>query len=346
MRRLALAFAVVLALAAVPAYAQLGLLGTSGSVTISLSPQYPGPHDTVTLTAQSSVLDLSQSSIVWSVNGAVVAQGTGQETANVTVGALGSDTAVTVQATAPDSTSASATAHIIPTELDLLYDSDSYTPPFYRGRSLPSAGSSLVLQALPHFVEPGGTTVPASDLTYTWRDNGQVMGQVSGKGKSAIVIPSPVLYGTDVISVQAQSSDGLLSGQSSVSVSAVDPIVVLYEDHPLYGILYEKALDSASFIPESEMTFAAVPYFATAHTPADATLQYAWRVNGQSIRSDAAKPNELTLQAGDTSNTALIELSLTHATNYFLDAQGSWNITFSSSSGSAGTQDAFHAGTQ
>jgi len=345
MRKLVSALVLASSLVALPAYAQFGLPGLENSISIGMSPAHPGPGDTVTLTAESSVFDLPQSSIVWNVNGKVVAQGVGATSVSTTVGGLGSLTSVTVDASAADGTSAEASAQIVPTEVDLLYDSDSYAPPFYRGKSLPSAGSNLYLQALPHFVSPNGSSPAASSLTYTWKKNGQVMGTVSGRGKSAIVIPAPVLYETDIMSVDVASSDGSLSGETSITVAAADPTVMLYEDHPLFGVLYGNALSASTFLPDSEMTFAAIPYFASVRTPSDPLLQYAWRVNGSSIATDPAKPNELTLQASPSNDTALIQLALTHATNFFLDASGSWNVSFSTAS-TNGSQNPFDSATQ
>jgi hypothetical protein len=318
------------------ASAQLGLVGLETSVVIVMSPQNPGPHQDVQLTAQSSVFDLSHSDLTWRANGKVIGSGTGATRVSITTGGFGSESDVTVDVIGINNTIASASATIIPTSLDLLYESDAYAPPFYQGRTLPSPGSSLVLQAMPHFFRPSGAAVAASDLTYTWRKNGQVLGSLSGKGKYAVVVPAPVLYGRDTISVEAHSTDGLLQGEASLAIAAQDPQVLLYEDHPIFGLRYSRALTATTFTSESEMTFAAIPYFAGVHSPFDTALHYGWTVNSRAIASDRRKPNELTLQAGDK-KTALIAIEVTHDSNYFLDAQGTWNVTFSQGS----VKDAF-----
>lgn len=343
MRWPSIALALSFLLLATPAYAQYGLHGLGQGITIGMVPAHPGVHETVQLTVRSSIFDISHSVIVWSANGKVIAKGTGADTASIPTGDLGSQTTVTVQLTAPDESSAEASARVIPTQVDLLVDSDSYTPPFYRGKALASAGSNLILQALPHFARPGGSQIPASDLIYTWKRNGQVLGDISGLGKSAVVIPAPVLYGRDVVSVEIASSDGVLAGESSLAIKSLDPMLVLYEDHPLFGILFGSALGASTFIPESEMTFIAVPYFSSVRTPLDSALQYAWRVNGTRLTTDPKKPNEFTLQSGESNTVALIQVELTHAINYFLDAKGSWSVTFSAK---GGTQDFFHTGAQ
>ena len=317
------------------AHAQSGLLGISGAISIGTSPSYPGPGDSVHLTAESSAIDLSSASLVWYANGKVIAQGSGVVSADVTAGALGTETDVEVDALAADGTSASAQATLIPTQIDLLVDSDSYTPPFYRGRALPSAGTDLMLQAVPYFKRPDGSMVASSDITYTWKRDNEVMASVSGRGRSSVVIDSPPLFGTDTISVVARSSDGTLAGNASVSIPSVEPALALYEDHPLFGILYGQALGASTFIPESEMTFAAVPYFAQAQSANDAGMDFAWRVNDTAITPSTANPGEITIDSANSNGSALVSLELTRPSNFYMDARGSWNITFS---GGAGAQ--------
>ena len=94
--------------------------------------------------------DWYDSSVVASFeNGKKIAQGRGANSASATAGALGTETRIGVTVVAPDGASASTEASIIPTELDLVADSDSYTPPFYGGWPRPSAGTTLHLQSFP-----------------------------------------------------------------------------------------------------------------------------------------------------------------------------------------------------
>ena len=323
------------------AYAQEGVPNVENSVRITLSPQYPQAGERVHLSAGSSIIDLPHSDIVWYANGKVIASGRGVTSADVTVGALGKETTIEVDVTAGKVT-ATGTAVIIPSEVDLLLESDSYTPPFYRGRALPSAGTSIRLQAIARFVRSGGTLVPQNQITFTWKRNGQVVGNVSGQGKSSAALPAPSLFGTDSISVEAVSADGTFSGATSIRIPSTEPILTVYEDHPLFGLLYHSALGTQTFIPETEMTFVAVPYFAQATSPNDPRLEYAWRVNGKAIPADSTKPSEVTINSNNTPGTALLSLELTHVSNFFMDSSGSWSISFSGQAASPSGADVFH----
>ncbi|OGG56533.1 hypothetical protein A3D71_03290 [Candidatus Kaiserbacteria bacterium RIFCSPHIGHO2_02_FULL_55_20] len=327
---------------ALPAHAQSSLPGTGGTILLTYSPVSPSPGDTVRLSVRGTSDGVSDSDIVWQVNGKTVAQGKGVDSTPVKVGALGTETQISVTATASDGTTTSAQAVIIPTELDLLVDSDSYVPPFYRGRPRASVGTNLHVQALPVF-RRAGKQVSASSLIYTWRRNDVILGSISGMGRSEATIPVEHLYGIDTISVEARSADGALSHTSSVSFSAYEPVLALYEDHPLNGVLYHRALGASAFVPGTEMTFAAVPFFAPVTTLHDPALDFAWHVNTAAVVTNSATPDKITINAENSSGIALIQLEVTHATNYSLEAKGGWNVTFSSGGGVA---DQFRSGNQ
>jgi len=207
--------------------------------------------------------------------------------------------------------------------VELLFDSDSYTPPFYRGRALPSAGTNLHLQAIPRFGSP-------RTLTYTWKRNSVVLGSISGIGKSSVTIPAPDLFGTDTISVDVSSQDNTERGGASVTISSKDPVLVLYEDQPLFGIRLHRALAPQDSVRDVETTFAAIPYFARTQSPNDSHFSYAWTVNGQVIAPNQKTPSEITINAKNSTGRAQISLDLTSSADILMQSHGSWTVTFGS----------------
>lgn len=317
-----------------PAHAQYDLIfGTD--LAIELSPANPAPNERVRATVRSSVLDLSNTSLRWSASDKVLAEGVGATEVELTAGALGSETKLRVVALEGELEFATAIAFIRPVELDLLWEADSYVPPFYRGRALPSAGTSLRLEAIPRFVQDG-KQIPAGDIVFTWRRDGYVIQPVSGRGKSTAVIAAPPLFGAETISVEAITLDGRLGGAVSARISSVEPRLMLYQDHPVFGIAYHRALAAEDQIPEIEVTLAAVPYFAEAKHPDDEALVYDWRINGTKVERNPERPSTLTINASGSTGQALIELALTHTFNLFLGSSGSWSVLLQSGA-AAGT---------
>lgn len=283
---------------------------------------------------ESSLVDLDTARVVWYIDGK--RQTTEATQVPITVGELGSHTLVSAQVTTSGESIISAETTISPTSIDLLYDTDSYTPPFYRGRALPSAGSHVFVQAFVHFVE-NGKEVQAANIIYTWKRNGQVLLGASGRGKSTLATDAPYLYGTDTITLSAASADGTFTGERTIRIPSVEPVIRLYEDHPLFGLRLDQALGTTTNISEREMTFAAIPFYATITSPGDRALSYTWRVNGAAVDTGTNLPYELTL-GGDQGGAARLSLSLSHSSNIFFGADAAWMIRF----GSAATgQDVF-----
>jgi len=329
---------VLLAFPASLIHAQIATPGGDGRIVISMTPENPLPGGYVHLSAASPLADLGQSDVTWYADQKLIAQGPGLTETAVSAGTLGTSVDIVVIAQAADGTVASGEAFIRPTEIDLVWESDSYTPPFYRGGALPSAGTTIRAQAIADLRLPNGTSVPESNITYTWRRNGSVIQNASGRGRSFGIFPAPTLFATDVIEVNATSADGTLSGTASVNIPSVEPVLALYEDNPIFGILYNKTFGQATTVKDAEMTFAAVPYFAQADSPDDPQLAYNWRVNGQYVPADAAKPSEITINSDKSTGNADLALSLTRMRNWYMKADAEWKISFPN--GSSGTTGA------
>jgi hypothetical protein len=316
MRRLVVLLTGGILFFALPAFAQVNFGGTS-ALTI------------VAKTAQSPLLDLADSDVEWTVNG--TAAGSGQSI-RVKMGALGTQTSISV-AVSGNSGNDSAQLSLVPTSIDLLWEADSYVPPFYEGRALPSSGSMIRVLAIPHFVGSNGP-VPASEIDFTWKLNNAVDEAQSGIGESSAVFPAAVLYDSDTIVVDAQTPDGSISGEATISIRTGDPVLVLYEDSPLFGIMYHLALGQSSAAGESETSFAAVPYFASAASANDPALAYDWTVNGSAVATDPQDPSEITVNA-QSAGVAQLGLIVTKPSDPFFSANGSWAVSFASGSGSS-----------
>jgi hypothetical protein len=293
---------------------------------ISTQPEHPRPGDAVRVSVKSVLLDLESGTVAWYVNGTRRASGVGLKETEVTVGPLGSATRVRAVFIEEGFERTAAEIVIRPVEIDLLWEADSYVPLTFRGRSLPSAGTSLHMEALPRFKRADGSSVLPRDIIFTWKRNGYVIAGASGRGKSRVVLESPPLFGTDTMSVEARTTDGSFIAETNVRIPSTEPIISLYEDHPLFGVMYHRALGSENFFSGVETSFAAIPYFADAEMAESPDLAYEWKVDENSIANDPERPNEITLNAEGSSGIALIGLTLSHASNIFLNANGAWRV--------------------
>lgn len=194
----------------------------SATIDLSLStnPLNPIPGQQVTVSAQSYSTDLNQATMVWTYNNKIVASGTGITEVTVQAPASGSTgvIAVTASGGAFDATVANITLR--PASVDLLWEGiGSYTPPFYKGRALPSSGSVIKVTAVPTISAP-------QHLSYTWSQNGDALQSQSGYDKSSVAFQNDYLTPQDEISVTEQN--GGFSGNNSVVITPGDPTLVGY----------------------------------------------------------------------------------------------------------------------
>ena len=205
----------------------------------------------------------------------------------------------------------------------------TYTPPFYRGRALPSADAPVRIHADAQF----GGSVPASSVNYTWTINTRVMQNLSGLGKSDLLLSGASLYGTMIVSVAA--SAGSLHGSQTIRIPAVTPKVVLYNDDPLLGMRYHTAIDATTPLHSSETTLVAEPYFFAVSSPVSSDLIYKWSVNGSPVLSDQDSPARITLNVdGGGEATASVGLTLSSTQFSFETAKQTFQVHITPSSGS------------
>lgn len=309
-------------------------------ITIAVQPAFPESNTPLSLTAQSISSDLSRALISWYVNGQRVNEGFGEVGASATTGNLGTKTEIRVEVMNEDGTLLTATRTIQPAEIDILWETDSYAPPFYQGRRLASSGALVHAEAVPRFVRPDGLPIATRDIIFSWRKNGTVIAGASGRGKSYASFSSPELFATDTITVEAESIDGSLRGAANILIPSRTPFVLLYQEHPLFGILFHRALSEEAQLPDTEATLVAAPFYAGAVTADDSRLSYEWRVNRASVAVDPGSPSRITINGEGSDGLARVELSVTHKTDFIMEARGLWRIILNNGLGS-GVQNIF-----
>ena len=275
-----------------------GVPGISNPITLSLIPENPRPNDSVTVTIQSFSVDLDAALITWTVNGKKVSSEVGQKSYSLNAGALGSVSRVDVSATAPG-ISVSESVIIRPADVSLLWESDTYTPPFYRGKALHSYNGSFRITAIPELMGTGGKLIDSKDLIYTWKKNGSVVADASGYGKNQFISAqtSYLREGEDVTVEVSAPRDSLVASRS-ITIRPIVPKVLFYEKNGLYGELYNRALTSRFALDADEVTLTVEPYFFSISDKRASNMSYIWKLNNREV-SDFVNESEITLRRED-----------------------------------------------
>ncbi len=270
--------------------------GNVDPLSITIDPDYPRPYQIVTVTPNSDLIDLSASTVTWSVNGTVVQKGSGSESASIAVGGPGTVTNIVLTVVNNGQTYTEKTS-IRPADVALILEPISTTHPFYEGAALVGSEGRLRLIAVPDLRTSAGTPIPASSLVYTWKNDDQVLQSSSGIGKSVLSAAASVRYRNSVITVIVSSQDSSIVGSASVAIAPTDPIVQIYENDPLLGPRYENALPSSISMTGSEETYRAVPYYFSS------IPSLSWSVNGTASQTG----KDITVRpTGNGKGTALL----------------------------------------
>ncbi len=214
----------------------------------------------------------------------------------------------------------SQTLAIRPQDVTLVAEPISSAPPLYAGKPLVPLEGSTRMVAVANVRDGNGRVLDPSALSYAWTVNGTNIASASGIGKDAIIVASPLQYRESTVSVAVESQDGSLTGGASFLLTAAEPIVRIYKNDPLLGILYDHALADSYAITGTEASLYAAPFsFPTA---AGAPL-LEWFLNGASAQTG----NSITLRPTGTGG-GNASLSLVASSGDFIKATENLSLSF------------------
>jgi len=303
-----------------------GIPGVTEPVTIKVSPQFPKPNTTITVSTQSFSTDLNRATITWISGGKVIKQGIGATSTTLPSGKAGVLTSVEVSVATADIGTISQSVSWRPADVILAWKTDGYIPPFYMGKALESYGSSFRVTAIPEFFTSSGNRIDPKTLVYTWKKNGTIDPNQSGFGKDSFTsTQASYVRGGDDINVEVSNNDGSIVAGKTITLSPGIPEIVFYEESPLYGVMYEKALNRSVNLELEEIIILAEPFNVSTNN-AFAGLSLDWNINNAPV-SNFKDKNKITLRkAGEIGGESVISLFIQHQTKILQGGQASITI--------------------
>lgn len=248
------------------------------SMTINISPPLPGPYQTVTATVSSVGPDVNRSLITWKVNGTLAGEGVGATSINFKTGPIGSVTNLEVQSTPLSGISLGAQKSVRPSSVAILWETETYTPPLYRGKALITPGARVILTVVPEIVDSEGNRIAADSLLYKWERNRFPAPEISGFGKYRVVVDNTTFLRPLDFTVMVYTRANELVGRGQITIPISSTMLTLHEDHPLFGIRYENVLVDTYPLVRDEATLLVEPYYYSVLKRGDGSLEYRWRV--------------------------------------------------------------------
>ena len=297
------------------------------NLRVEVSPRLPRAGESVFIVIESFSTNLNKATIEWRRNGAREARGIGLKTFSFTNGALGTATTIAIRITTAESRLIEKTLTFRPAHVDLILEAKSYRPPFYRGKSLLPYQGAATVTAVPTFIGSGGARIAAKNLIYKWEVDGDAVGDASGYGRQQFHTEAGALSDDSVVGVRVSTLDGTMQAEGEALLTPTQPKIVLYEDHPLYGILFGNALAEPFSLSGEEIRVVAVPYFFSVPSRLSALLEYDWAQNGMSVRQGG--DNALTLRVPEEGEgVASVSVRAQHAVKILQGADAAAAIAF------------------
>ena len=289
----------------------------STDLVLNISPENPGPNQDVTATLSSHAINLDNANISWALNNQKVMVGIGKKSFSFKMGDIGSSNTLSVTVDTIDGQSILKTITITPADVDILWEaSDSYTPPFYRGKALVPSQGTFKIVAIPNLLDQSGK-VSANNLSYLWNKDGSIQTDSSGWGKSYFVFQNSYLDKGNTIDVKVSNISGSVNAENQITLQTGNPKIIFYENDPILGTKWEKALTDGYQIDTNGETLVAEPYFFSPEDISSPNLTFDWSLNGESITTPDPK-NILSIkpEAGQSGN-ATIELNVNNVGTLF-----------------------------
>lgn len=296
-----------MAMFAVPNFTYAQTPNPASNIEFDVLPQNPAPFETVTVNINSYTLDLDIVNISWSVNGRSITSGIGRKTFSTQVGDSGTETMIVAAVSLPTGVVEKRVA-LRPLTMVLLWQAnDSYTPPFYKGKALPSSDSEIKVVAIPE-VRSGSGLVSPKNMTYSWKKNYAIDQQASGYGKSYLTFTNDYLESTESVEVLAGTTDGRYSSRGRISIRTYEPKISFYSMTDIYGINFNKSIIGTHTI-DGEDTIMAVPYFISPKNIQIPSIKFNWYLNDNLISVQEFRKHVVPLRAG-TGQSGISKLTL------------------------------------
>jgi len=283
------------------------------SINISGDPSYPEPGESVEITVSSFLVSLEGSDIRWTINGQVVADGTGKTTINYTMPNNGSAANITLNVKPQNKSAITEEFTIQPVTVDLIWEANTYTPHFYPGKRLYSGVDTIKVVARPFIKKPNGGWYTRNNLIYEWQYNGLNHGSDSGLGKSTFDVD--INQNNNQVSVTIRNQSGSTIAKESISIPTHDAEMVLYQKTPRRGVELAKPLsDENSTRVGRQSTIVANPYFFPISSADSDSVQYQWYAESELIGGT----DENRLPVANIENTGEFQINATAESKQFI----------------------------
>ncbi len=320
---LVVVFSIILNVLPVEAQTSASSVITSNDVAILIEPETPKPNTNVTITLNSYTINLSNHPIQWYINDTLVLSQTGAESYTINSGPLGTRTSIKAIINVTSTGNLLTKSIIIsPIDVDLLWEAtDSYVPPFYKGKKLPAAQGQITVTAIP--ITSRSLISDQKNSVYYWNNNYDNNASASGFGRRSYTLQNDIFNKTERIGVTVSSTNGSFTASKSIVIPTVNPKIVFYTRNSSGKTLWNKG--SVNAITTNNTGTANIiiePYYFSVQKPWQ--LEYVWKTPTQTL-TQTNRQNTITMP---NRGSTIISVDINHLSAILQSAQSRLTLTY------------------
>ncbi len=306
-------------------FGQIGLPeGIKEQISIEFSNSTPDPLEVVSVSIASYTTNLNKADISWLVNGVLEKREVGATKFTFQVGEVGTRTNLSLNIIKSDGTTINKKYSFNPSEVDLLYLAETKTPATYSGKALFSNQAAVKVFAEPRILDANGRLISKENLVYNWKINDFAMQDLSGYGKDFIRYKGSLITRPLKISVEVSPTDSNSTAKKTIVLDPVDPSVLVYENNPVLGVMYEKAIVGDFSLKRDEIEFQAEDlYFSIDSLPV-----INWFLNGEKIYGSINEKNIVFKNEDESEGQADVSLSIDNTNRILQGNNYSFRLLF------------------
>ncbi len=264
----------------------------------TVTPEIPKPGEQTTITVNAYSFDINSALITWKVNGKVIQQDLGAKKFVFQAGLAGQTNVVDLTVAPSDRPSISQKFTFATGDVDLLWQSNVYVPPFYKGKALYTPEASLIFVAMPR---TSSGVINPKNIVFNWKIDYEADAENSGFGRNSYTYNGPIIVQPVDVSVDTyEANSGKAAAVADMTVENDFPIALFYENHPLYGLLFNRSLEGSITAKKSELGLSAYPYFQSVLNK-NSGPTYSWDVDTYGV-DIPANQNTITLRKNSDSD--------------------------------------------
>lgn len=265
-------------------------------VSIDITPEVPRPGDKVTITVSAyGGIDINSSVIDWIMDGKSALRGVGKKAFSFYPPGNGKVTNIGLHIKPQYGLEIVRLFKFNPSEVDVLWQADTYTPPFYRGKALYTPQADVQFVAIPNITKKNGTKIQPQNTVYAWELDYSADAANSGYGVDSYNFTGSILSKPTNVRVTAYDPlDKNSTGVGSLDLENIQPILLMYEMHPTYGTLFNTAATGAFNFQQNDIQLGAYPFFYS--TASKKNVTYKWSINDQEVKNLPKNQDFLVLQ--------------------------------------------------